>query len=184
MSLRAHLLAVAAALLVPSAGCKGLSAPAFAVGSFQPDASVLGNSDPAQLAAIVAALGPQLAMYELDHKMLLIGAATLDAASGDVLSINLRDPGSGFRSPCSYWFRVPIDPGKWETGDARGFSIRLSPEQFQVAEACGSPFANGVPMVLTFAEPTQGQQFMHAMAAMQARVSPPALVGSGQKVEQ
>lgn len=181
---RVHGVVFVAGLALLSTGCGKATAPAFSPGSYAPDAAALGAVDVPQLASVVAGLAPQVSMYETEHHMLLFGAGTLAATSAEELTVNLRDPGSGYRSPCSYWFRVPIAPRAWEVGDARGFSVRLEAGQFEVAEGCTSPFTTGVPMVLTFKEPADGHQFMNAMAALEQHAQRTVSAGPGQEVEQ
>lgn len=171
---RMHALVLVAGLALLIPGCRRASAPGFAAGSYAPDPTALGAVDVATLSSIVSGLAPRISMYETEHEMLLFGSGTLAVTSAQELSINMRDPGNGYRSPCSYWFRVPIAPRAWEVGDARGFSVRLDAAQFEVAEGCSSPFTTGVPMVLTFKQPADGHQFMNAMAALEQYAQPAA----------
>ena len=155
--------------LVVAVGCGG-ARPNFAEGSYQPQPEAYAGVELPTVEAVLHGLTPRLAMFDAEQEMVLFGAPTLAPDGLDAITINLREDATPFRSACSYWFRVPVDPSTWETGETDGafggFSVRLGAGEFTVEEGCGSPFSPSIPLVLTFKEPEQGKTFMNLMAAL------------------
>ena len=158
-----------APVLLGAIGCAS-ARPNFSTSNYQPRPEAFTSVTDVRVKSVLHGLSPGLAMYDTRQEMLLHGAATLEPDGRDAFRINLRQEANPYRSACSYWFRVPIRPETWETGETEGafggFSVRFGNGEFLVEEGCGSPFSSQIPLVLTFKQPDQGKKFMNLMAAL------------------
>jgi hypothetical protein len=170
MTNRETLIGVAVVVGLLASGCVKRAQPTFGPGTYTPDPSAYAGVTTSDASEILGRMTTSITMVEPELQQPLYGDARLSVSDTGLLVLNLRHPGFPGRSPCSFWFRAPIDPTQWQTS-SDSLQVQLLPDQYAVEENCGSLYDESLLLTVSFGSGTEGEDFLDLMAALQQQDS-------------
>lgn len=156
-------------LLAP--GCVARPPLTFGPATYIPDPSAYAGVTTSDASEILGRMTTSITMVEPELHQPLFGDARLSVSDVGLLVLNLRHSGGPDRSPCSFWFRAPIEPTQWQTSSG-ALQVQLSPTQYAVVENCGSLYDESLLLTVSFGSGAESEDFMDLMAALQQQGSP------------